>query len=388
MLIKLLFAILLAFSVTVMGHYYLFVRLISPLFGNSPFWVMTFFCLWSLTFFGFLILRIVPHFLRKIFEVFMFLWMGVAFLFLIVCLITSPISLFLKFMNYDDRYLTYFVILSGLFLTFYSMRKALKAPSVIEARIPITKSLPESLKKLRIIVISDIHVSGLIGRKRMIKLTKKINSLSPDIIFITGDLMDGSVKQLKKEVAPLAELRSKQGVIYITGNHEYYSGPKSWKQHLSERFHWHVISNASHSFKFEDLNINILGIEDRHWLSHEKIPRRNDRRLHSAVYHLQRNGYEVDNSLNILLAHQPKDSKFMLDFPFIDLQISGHTHGGQIWPLEYIVLKDQKYNKGLYKINANQHIYVNQGTGFWGPPMRLGTVCEITLMTFYPSQDN
>ncbi|KAB8031994.1 metallophosphoesterase [Fluviispira multicolorata] len=383
MLLKLIFAILLAFTVTASGHYYLFIRLISPLFGVNPFLITLFTSLWAVTFFGFLILRIVPHFLRRIFEVFMFLWMGIAFLFLIVCLLTSPINLFLNIMGYSQIYLCYSVIICGFLLTIYSMYKALKAPQVIEAKIPIYKNLPDNLKNLRVIVISDIHVSGLIGRKRMIKLTKKINSLAPDVIFITGDLMDGSVRQLKREVAPLADLRSKHGVIYITGNHEYYSGPKSWKQHLSERFHWKVISNSSYSFNIDDLNINILGIEDRHWLSHEKIPRKNDRRLHSAVFHMHQHGHHADKSLNILLAHQPKDAKFMPEFPFIDLQISGHTHGGQIWPLKYIVLKDQKYNKGLYKLNDKQHIYVNQGTGFWGPPMRLGTICEITLMTFF-----
>lgn len=216
----------------------------------------------------------------------------------------------------------------------------------------------------------------------MTKLAQQVNNLQPDIIFIAGDLMDGSLKQLQKEIEPLSKLKAKYGIIYITGNHEYYSGPQNWKQHFAEKFRWRVISNSSHTIKINDLKINILGIEDKHWLSYEKIPRKQDRRLLTAVHHLEHHGAEKESSLNILLAHQPKDAKFLALYPFIDLQISGHTHGGQIWPLKYLVKKDQKFVKGLYQINEHQQIYINQGTGFWGPPMRLGTKCEITLMTF------
>ena len=385
MFLKMLFSITVALLVTLLGHYYLYLRLVYPLFGANPFWITTFICLWSMTFFGFIILRIVPHFLRKIFEIIMFIWMGVAFLFTIVCLITSPINMYLKVTDHSTVFLCYFVILSGSILTIYSMYLALKRPEVIKTEIKIKNNLPKSINKLRCVVLSDIHVSGLIGKKRMEKLAQDVNVLNPDIIFITGDLMDGSLNQLKKEIAPLGTLIAKYGIYYITGNHEYYSGPQNWKQHFSDKFRWKVISNSSHTVRVNDLFINILGIEDRHWLSYEKIPRKLDKRLQQAVHHLEQHGASKDHTLNILLAHQPKDAKLLEQFPFIDLQISGHTHGGQIWPLQYIVKKDQKYVRGLYQINERQQIYVNQGTGFWGPPMRLGTNCEITLMTFTQS---
>jgi len=382
MFLKMLFSILVAILVTLLGHYYLYYRIIFPIFGKSPFWITTFICLWSITFFGFIILRIVPHFFRKIFEIIMFTWMGVAFLFSIVCLITSPFNMYLKANHYNTAPLSYFVIITGSILTVYSMYLALKKPIIIKTEIKIKSNLPKVISKLRFVVLSDIHVSGLIGRKKMKYLAETVNQLKPDIIFITGDLMDGSVNQLKKEIAPLETLFAEYGIYYITGNHEYYSGPKNWKKHFAEKFRWKVISNSSYTIKIEDLIINILGIEDRHWLSYEKIPRKFDKRLHQAVHHLEQGNSEKENALNVLLAHQPKDTRLMVQFPFIDLQISGHTHGGQVWPLQYIVKKDQKYVKGLYQLNEKQQIYVNQGTGFWGPPMRLGTNCEITLLTF------
>lgn len=382
MFLKMLFSITIALSVTLLGHYYLYLRLIYPIFGKNNFWISTFTFLWAMTFFGFIILRLVPHILRKIFETIMFLWMGTGFIFTIVCFLTSPISIFLNYNNYSDKYLSYFVILTGFCLTIYSIYQALKKPTVIAIEIPIKNSLPSIINDLTFVVLSDIHVSGLIGRKRMKKLTEQVNSLKPDVIFITGDLMDGSVNQLKKEIAPLENLYSKYGIFYITGNHEYYSGPTNWKKHFHEKFKWKVISNSSCSISIENLYLNIIGIEDRHWLSYEKIPRKLDKRLQQAVTHLEQKGFSTDSALNILLAHQPKDARLLSQFPFIDLQLSGHTHGGQIWPLKYLVKKDQKFVKGLYKINEQQQIYVNQGTGFWGPPMRLGTECEITVIKF------
>jgi predicted MPP superfamily phosphohydrolase len=377
-----IFAILLAFFVTLIGHYYLYMRLIYTLFGNNNFWVTIFFVLWAITFFGFLILRIIPQFLRKMFETIMFFWMGSAFIFIIVCLMTSPLNLLFKQIQFGEIYLCYFVFIVGSFLSIYSVYLALKTPKVIETKIKITKALPQELNTLKIVVLSDIHVSGLIGKRRMQKIQQIVNSLHADIILITGDLMDGSLKQLKKEIEPLRQLKSKSHVFYITGNHEYYSGSQNWKQHFSKNFFWKVLSNDSHSVKINNLCINILGIEDRTWLNYKKIPRKLDQRIHSAVTHLKNSGTETQKALNILLAHQPKDAKNLHQFPLIDLQVSGHTHGGQIWPLEYIVKKDQKFVKGLYQINEHQQLYVNQGTGFWGPPMRLGTTCEISLLTF------
>lgn len=383
MLLKMFFAIIAAFFITLIGHYYLYVRLISPIFGNNFFWITTFICLWSTTFFGFLILRIVPHFFRKIFENIMFIWMGITFIFIIICLITSPINIYLNTTNQSTILLCYLVIILGTIVTIYSIYCALKEPDVVVTKIKIKKALPDNINSLKIVVLSDIHVSGLIDKKKMLKITHIVNSLSPDIIFLTGDLMDGSLKQLKNEIAPLKKLSAKNGIYYVTGNHEFYSGPQNWKHHFAEDFHWKVLSNSSHTLKIDNLIVNILGIEDRHWLNYEKMPKKTDHRLQHAVQHLEQNElFDKENSFNILLAHQPKDSKLLEKYRFIDLQISGHTHGGQLWPLQYIVKKDQKYVKGLYQINADQQIYVNQGTGFWGPPMRLGTKCEITLMTF------
>jgi hypothetical protein len=169
MFLKMLFSITIALSVTLLGHYYLYLRLIYPIFGKNNFWISTFTFLWAMTFFGFIILRLVPHILRKVFETIMFLWMGTGFIFTIVCFLTSPISIFLNYNNYSDKYLSYFVILTGFCLTIYSIYQALKKPTVIAIEIPIKNSLPSIINDLTFVVLSDIHVSGLIGRKRMKK---------------------------------------------------------------------------------------------------------------------------------------------------------------------------------------------------------------------------
>jgi hypothetical protein len=126
--------------------------------------------------------------------------------------------------------------------------------------------------------------------------------------------------------------------------------------------------------------VNVFGIEDRSSLHARHGVRRQDPRLKEAA--ATKTEQERMGALNILLAHQPKDARLVRSFPWFDLQISGHTHGGQLWPLKIFVVSDQRYNTGLYALETGTQLYVNQGTGFWGPPMRLGTRCEISLLTF------
>lgn len=340
----------------------------------------------GITLFGFAILRILPHFLRKIFEVFMFLWMGIGFIGLLLCIITEPVDILLKYMDINRIYLWYFLITSTVVISLYSIFNALRDPTIFRITLPVKKDFPKEIEKLRLAVISDVHVSGLIGKKRVEKITNMVNNLAPDIICITGDLMDGGVHQLHTQIEPFKNLKAKRMIVYITGNHEFYSGPHHWKEFFKDEFQWKVLSNSSQIIPFENYFINILGIEDRHWLKYKQIPKNEDNRLEKSVAHLHdhQKDHEQKFSYNILLAHQPKDWKHFILFPWIDLQISGHTHGGgQLWPLQYIVKRDQKYYAGLYHLpETNQHVYVNRGTGFWGPPMRLGTTSEITLMTF------
>jgi predicted MPP superfamily phosphohydrolase len=389
MFIQLFIAIIFAVSLSVSGHYYVFERVLEPLVGYSDFvWITIFSLLCVFSFLGFVIIRILPHFYRKFIEFFMFMWMGGLFIFLVMCVLTIPAQIIFYLGNIPEKYLSLFIMFGSLFLIIYSMFQALRQPRIFPVTVPLPHCVPSSVENLCVVVLSDIHVSGLIGKRRMARLAEKVNALEADFIFLTGDLMDGSLRQLKREIQPLQNLKAKVDIIYITGNHEYYSGPLAWKNHFEKEFRWTVLSNTSKVIKVNDLTMNIIGIEDKHWLSHERLSRKNDMRFVKGVDHLdqmrslEESAPPLETCVNILLAHQPKDAKYLHHFPWINLQISGHTHGGQIWPLKYLVYRDQKYNAGLYRMEKNQFIYVNQGTGFWGPPMRLGTRGEITCMKF------
>jgi uncharacterized protein len=382
MLIRLFLATLFSFLITSLGHIYLYMRLIFPFTGGvHSVWVTVFFILWCFTFFGFLILRVLPFILRQIFELTMFVWLGAAFIFLIICFATFPLNIAIGLFGYETKYVAIGVIAAGIGTTLYAIWNAFKPETVIHTYIPVRPDVDKDIESLKIVVISDIHVSGLIGRKRMQRLKNKIQSLNPDMVFVTGDLMDGSLRQLKKEIEPLKNIKTPLGVFYVTGNHEYYSGAKRWKEHFENYFKWTVLANKSVQVSYKNLTLNIIGIEDRHSFRFEKQSKRQDNRLNLATQTISPSSAQT--CFNILLAHQPKDASLLRAFEWIDLQVSGHTHGGQIWPLSYIVKKDQKFVAGLYPLySPYQHIYVNQGTGFWGPPMRLGTCCEVSLIQF------
>lgn len=381
-----LLTVLFACLITVLTHYYLYLRLVVPIVGrHNEFWISVFIGLCSFTLFGFLLIRILPHILRKIFEFIMFLWIGVAFIALVLSLITAPINLVLQYKQIDTLYVWYFLVIATSLLSVYAIFNALKEPSIFRVTLPVKQNFPKEIEKLKIAVLSDIHISGLIGKKRVQKITNIVNSLDVDVVCVTGDVMDGSVEQLYTQLEPFKALKAKKSIVYITGNHEFYSGPNQWKEFFKNTFDWNVLSNISHVIPFENFHLNIFGIEDRHWLKYVHMSPHKDERLERSIEHFKQNLKDEQKfSYNVLLAHQPKDWKQFIQFPWINLQISGHTHGGgQIWPLQYIVKRDQKYYAGLYRISqTNQHIYVNRGTGFWGPPMRLGTASEITLITF------
>lgn len=239
---------------------------------------------------------------------------------------------------------------------------------VREKRLTVKlKKLPAELSGYRIVQLTDVHVGPTIGLGFVRTLVDKVNALQPDLVVITGDLVDGSVTSLEKHVAPLAELRSKDGVFFVTGNHEYYSGPDEWIAHLqslgirvlrNERVT--VASNRGGGF-------DLAGVDDAR--------ARDYGRGHGMDVARALSGREESRPC-VLLAHQPKAIFDAAKFGAC-LQLSGHTHAGQIFPFTYLVKLDQPYVTGLHQHGETQ-IYVSEGTGYWGPPMRLGTWAEIT----------
>ncbi len=228
------------------------------------------------------------------------------------------------------------------------------------------KRLPRALDGFTIVQLTDVHVGGqTLHRKFIEEMVATTNSLAADVVAITGDLVDGSVADLRDQVAPLAELKARQGVYFVTGNHEYYSGVDEWMAHLptlgvkvlrNERV---AVGDGTHTF-------DLAGVDD--WSAR-------DTPGHGADLPRALAGRDAAREL-VLLAHQPRAATEAAARG-VGLQLSGHTHGGQIWPWSFAVRLQQPYVAGLAR-EGETLVYVSRGTGYWGPPMRLGAPAEIT----------
>ncbi|HXT96208.1 MAG TPA: metallophosphoesterase [Polyangia bacterium] len=227
--------------------------------------------------------------------------------------------------------------------------------------------LPLEQHGLRIVQLTDIHVGPTIGRDFVEQIVARTNALVPDLIAITGDLVDGSVAHLAPAIAPLAGLRAPHGVFFVTGNHEYFSGAQAWMNEL-RRLGIRVLRNERISIGNGTAGFDLAGVDDRSSERYGGL---------APLDALRRALGDRDPSRElVLLAHQPRT---LLDAePFgVGLQLSGHTHGGQMWPFNFIVQLQQPFIAGLHRRGGTQ-IYVSRGTGYWGPPMRLGAPAEIT----------
>lgn len=245
---------------------------------------------------------------------------------------------------------------------------AFSAPEVREVEVPL--GVPAGLRGLRIVQISDVHVGPTIGRAFMDALVDRINALEPDIVAITGDLVDGTVKRLGHHTAPLGRISSRLGTFFVTGNHEYYSGADPWIAELT-RLGIKVLRNERVTVERGGAKLDVAGVDD--WRA-EGFGGDHGHRPDRALA-----GRATDRPV-VLLAHQPK-SVFAAAEHGVDLVLSGHTHGGQIWPFAAVVKLVQPYVKGLYRHDAKTWIYVHPGTGYWGPPMRVGVPAEIAVLT-------
>jgi len=247
----------------------------------------------------------------------------------------------------------------------WGMYQALKEPVIKRVEIKI-EALPESLKGFRMAQITDLHVGSMITGKFVERVTRKIQKLNADMLFFTGDAADGSVQSYGEHLNSLGKIHPKYGKYFVTGNHEYYSDMNGWLQ-LIEGLGFKILINESQNIIVNDATIMITGIPDRgggHFSSFHKTD------MKKAV------GGMNPSDFKILLAHQPKDVEYALKYGF-DLQLSGHTHGGQYFPFSLLVQLAHPFIKGLHK-RENTWIYINQGTGYWGPPLRIGTEPEIT----------
>ena len=269
--------------------------------------------------------------------------------------------------------MNYGIAATASIFTAYGFAEARQVPDVKEVTIPIV-GLPEDFEGFRIVQISDIHVSPTIRRDFVESVVEVANSLEADIIALTGDLADGLVNQLAYDVAPLKNLLSAEGNFFVTGNHEYYSGVDEWIRHV-EHLGFMVLLNEHRLISRGKSRMLLAGVTDYRGGNFMKSHRSDPRKALAGAP-------AVD--AKILLAHQPK-SIFDAAKAGFDLQISGHTHGGQFFPWNLLVGLDQPFVAGLDRYE-NTQIYVSRGTGYWGPPVRVGSSSEITLIKLTASQ--
>ena len=339
-----------------------------------------------LTVVGFPASRSLPREMASWLEWVVFPWMGCVLLLLVVMLVADILwfvfSLLSSIPPYDPQrrnliQYSFGISVLGLsgFLSAFSLVKGLRQVTVKPLTIAL-KRLPASLDGLRVVQITDLHIGPLIHEHWLQQVVDQVNDLKPDLIVLTGDVVDGSVDELKKDVAPLAQLKAALGVFFITGNHEYYSGVEPWCDHMAH-LGLQVLRNARVSIKAGDKgdSFDLAGVDD--WASHQFPGQGPD--LPGALKNRD------PHKLLVLLAHQPAAIEEAAAHG-VDLQLSGHTHGGQIWPFNYLVHLQQPYVAGLHRHrDTTTQIYVSSGTGFWGPPMRFGTTAEITHITLRSS---
>jgi predicted MPP superfamily phosphohydrolase len=377
------FALFFSIMLTIVGgvHYYIWLRLVrDPALPPLAFRVLTGVVL------GLFVLVPVSFFLRRSEAGFTVplvwvasVWLGIVLLLfftllagdvlrgaaLLAAKVTSDGPADPQRRNFLSRVLALGVTLVTASLTVAAVRSGLARVALREIDVRL-KRLPERMNGTVIVQLTDVHVGPTIGREFIEEIVHRTNAANPDVVAITGDLVDGSVAELREHVAPLAKLRARYGVYFVTGNHEYYSGAEDWCREL-ERIGIRVLRNERVSIGEGDDSFDLAGIDD-----------------HSAADFGGGHGADLPRAVLdrdpgrelVLLAHQPR-AVFDAVKHGVGLQISGHTHGGQIWPWNYFVRLQQPVVSGLARFGETL-VYVSNGTGYWGPPMRLAAPAEIT----------
>ncbi len=233
--------------------------------------------------------------------------------------------------------------------------------------------LPTALQGFTIVQLTDIHVGPTIKQGYVAAIVAAVNRLDADLVAITGDIVDGSVEQLREHTRPLGDLRARHGVFAVTGNHEYYAGADAWVAEL-RRLGLRVLLNEHAVLDHDTGRLVVAGVTDFNAAGFAPAQASDPvRAMAGAPADVPR----------LLLAHQPR-SMFAAEPVGFDLQLSGHTHGGQFLPWNWFVPLQQPLVAGLHR-HGSMQVYVSRGTGYWGPPLRLGAPSEITRIRLLPA---
>ncbi|ROV67535.1 metallophosphoesterase [Streptomyces globisporus] len=250
---------------------------------------------------------------------------------------------------------------AGLATVGYGAYGVLRGPSVKRITVPLAK-LPRAAHGFRIAVVSDIHIGPILGRAHTRRIVDTINATSPDLVAVVGDLVDGSVADLGSAAEPLAALRARHGSYFVTGNHEYFSGAAEWIDHVRE-LGLVPLENA----RVEIEGFDLAGVND---IAGETEGQGPD--FGRAL------GARDRGRAAVLMAHQPVVIHDAVEHG-VDLQLSGHTHGGQLWPGNYLAELANPTVAGLERYGDTQ-LFVSRGAGAWGPPVRVGAPSDITVV--------
>ncbi len=312
---------------------------------------------------GMAALMLLRHPAFQFFAVFVFSWLALALLLVTVLIaVRVPLGGVFRARRVDEsrRVFVSRVVAGGAVAAtagsgVFGWRSARGPAEVTETAVKLAR-LPKTMSGFTIAQITDLHVGPTIREREVLRVVEQVNALKPDLVAITGDLVDGSVEELGPFVGLLSRLQSRHGSYFVTGNHEYYSGASDWVAELT-RLGIRVLRDE----RVEVDGFDLAGIDDI---------------MAGGQLSAALEGRDPERSL-VLLAHQPRKDAFQAAVANgVELQISGHTHGGQVAPFNLVVKAAFPYLAGLYRHEGGQ-VFVSRGTGYWGPPLRLGSPPEI-----------
>ncbi|MDJ0396302.1 metallophosphoesterase [Rhodococcus sp. G-MC3] len=300
--------------------------------------------------------------------------LGVVWVSFVWSAIGALLGLVLGAVGFDDpalsRVLAVAVVIVVAVLLGWGHYEAMRVPRVIERDVVLPR-LGSDLDGLRVVMITDTHYGPIDRAGWSAKVVEVVNRLDADIACHIGDLADGSVERRRHQVEPLRDVKARLAKVYVTGNHEYFGEAQEWLDHM-ESIGWTALHNKHITVERESDSLVLAGVDDRT----------------AAGSHVAGHGADLDRALAgsdpelpiFLLAHQPKQIDDAVRRG-VDVQVSGHTHGGQIWPFEYLVRLDQPTVHGLSAHGERTQLYTSRGTGYWGPPFRVFAPSEITVLT-------
>jgi predicted MPP superfamily phosphohydrolase len=260
----------------------------------------------------------------------------------------------------------------SLVLVLWGYAEAMRVPRVKRVDLTLPR-LGAGLDGVRVVLLTDTHYGPINRARWSARVVSAVNAIDADIVCHTGDLADGTVAERREQTAPLREVRARLAKAYVTGNHEYFGQREDWLGHMRE-LGWEALHNRHIVVERDGCRLVVAGVDDATAGYSGRPGHRADHDTALA---------EVDPDLPVLLlAHQPKQVEAAAERG-VDLQISGHTHGGQIWPFHFLVRLDQPTVHGLSRHGRRTQLYTSRGTGFWGPPLRVFAPSEITVLTLH-----